>query len=55
MVMLRKIIHYNFLNIGRVYPTVKSLVLTFPLEKMLVNTVFITCAHYFIYLKCSFW
>jgi hypothetical protein len=42
-----------FLNIGRVYPTVKSVVVTFPLDKMF-NTVRITCAHYFIYLKLSF-
>jgi len=54
MVMLLKMYPLCFLNIGHVYPTVKSLVVTFPLDKMLFNTVFVTCAHYFVYLKPSF-
>ena len=53
MVMLRKNYPLYFLNIGRFYPTVKSAVVPFPLDEMLFNTVFITCAHYFIYLKRS--
>jgi len=51
MAMSHKNYLYYFLNIGRVYPTVKALVVTFPLDKMLFNTVFIMCAHYCIYLK----
>jgi len=33
--------------------TVKGLVVTFPLDQMF-NTIFITCAQYFIYLKVGF-
>ena len=54
MVMLRKNYSLYFLIIGRLYPTVKVLAVTFPLDKMWYNTVFITFAHYFIYLKRSF-
>jgi len=53
MVILPKNYPLYFLNIGRVYPTVKGLV-SFPLDKMLFNTVFMTYGHYFIYLKLSF-
>jgi len=49
MVMSRKSDPLYFLNIGPVYPTVKG-VLILPLDEMF-NTVFITSAHYFIYLN----
>jgi len=51
MVMLRKNYSIYFLKIGGVYPVVIGLV-SFPLDKMF-NTVFITCAHYFICLNLS--
>jgi len=53
MVILRKNYPLYFLNIRRVYPTAKGLVVTFPIDKMF-NIVLILCAHYFIYLKLSF-
>ena len=55
MVMLRKIDPLYFLDIGSVYPRVEGLVVTFPLDKMLFNTAFIACAHYFIYVELGLW
>ena len=51
MVKLRKNAPLYFLNIGGVYPRVKSFVVSFQLDNMLFNGVFVTCAHNFIYLK----
>ena len=42
MVKLRKNAQLYSLNIGGVYPRVKSFVVSFPLEKMLLNAVFVT-------------
>jgi len=49
--MLRKNAPLYYFNIRGVYPRLKCFVVSFPLDKMLFNTAFITCAHYFIYLK----
>ena len=47
MVMLRKNYSIYYLNIGRVYPTVKGFVVTFPLDKTFYNIICITSAYNF--------
>ena len=54
MVKIRKYAPFYFLNIRGIYPRVKSFVESSPLDKMLFNTVFVTCAHNFVYLKLCF-
>ena len=51
MAMLRKNDPLYFRNIGNVYPRIKRFVVSPPLDEMLFNTVLVTCAHYFSYLK----
>jgi len=51
MAMVSKSDPLEFLDIGRVYPRIERRVVSSPLDKMLFNTVIVTCAYYFIYLE----
>jgi hypothetical protein len=51
MAILRKSDPLYSLDIGGVYLRVEGFFVSSPLDKMLFNTVFVTCAYYFLYLE----
>jgi len=56
MVKLGKNAPLYFLNIRGIYPRIKSVVVSFPLDKKLFNAVCVMFAQYFIYFNlCLVW
>jgi len=54
MSMSRKNEPSYFIYIEGVYPRIEALVVSFPIDKMLFNTVFVIDTHYFIILEQGF-
>jgi len=54
MAMSRKNEPLYFIYIEGVYLKIEALVVSFPIDKMLFNTVFVIGMHYFIFLEQGF-
>jgi len=55
MAMLGNIDALYSLEIRSFYTRFEGLVLSCPLDRMLFNKAFVTCAHYFIYWELGLW